>query len=63
MFYSGHQFLKDLTHVELDMSEDEYNSAILAGTEKSLGRQESQFDGIEIRITETQLHVDDKFFN
>jgi hypothetical protein len=45
------------------MSEDEYNSAILAGTEKSLGRQESQFDGIEIRITETQLHVDDKFFN
>ena len=63
MFYSGHQFLKDLTHVELDMSEDEYNSAILAGTEKSRERQESQFDKIEIRITETQLHVDDKFFN
>ena len=63
MFYSGHQFLKDLTHVELDMSEDEYNSAILAGTEKSPERHESQFDGIEIRITETQLHVDDKFFN
>ena len=45
------------------MSEDEYNSAILAGTEKSPERHESQFDGIEIRITETQLHVDDKFFN
>ena len=45
------------------MSEDEYNRAVLAGAEKSPDMQESQFDGIDIRLTQTQLHIDDKFFN
>lgn len=55
LFYSGHHFLKNLTHVELDMSEDDYNNAILAGSPNFLEGFGGQFSDIEIRLSKSGL--------